>query len=1130
MEQHGFWTVTKEGYFYPVEQSERPNDWVLIKNQLGIMATEGTVEWQKDGFLLPHEHAVQLAEDLRALLELPDFFPFEISIQSKGSIGRPSFQYIYHFIRPDGQPFIGIRSIGSYVEFDDYKDGTYYMFNEDQYHLLELMDSANQESQKIIDQVKLNTFNTLQLAKVKEIAKKIHATMDRFIKQQKIVTADKLSVRLQKNSDGSYSVFPVILKKSGASYTRIPSDSLDDIFLQNVNIHKFIGHDHIKYVFTNEQAEGIKQIRDCQHISEKQAQKISECPKEIFDSDAFTFDLGVFGERVVSIGKYEVPYLPCSFSSGIDWLPPEGSSPAIGMEDLPSENIDKLKPLIKEHCSDIVRKIGEAQAEGKNHIVLESGEIIKLTPDFLVMVDQINEKLESPGVTTFSTEDGEQDEKVEDNGEAANDTDADVKKIDPSLIIKNNYFEMKYQIPPQEKWRNKNLQPYLGKGLRKGISPFSYQMDGMEQIALCWKYGFHGVLLADDMGLGKTMQAFGFLAALKKSMQGKELDSVLIVAPVSLLRNWETEYEKFMEPDLFESIVALYGNKLKEYRTRNVDGTFSVYKPQNIKFKDIAKIDFDHYQLRKNKIILTTYETLRDFQISFGEVSWSVMIIDEAQKIKNPGTRVSNAVRAMNCDFGLALTGTPVENTWNDLWTIMDFVQPGKLNTLKEFNKKYQKPLERAEDKSKVVIDLGTKLRKKLDPCFIRRLKEEVNLPLPPKNIQKFKDPMQDDQKKMYGDIVKSARKDDGTIGSMLTIIGQLRDISLCPNLSVYNEKAFNSIDPEHFFATSARLMRVKKILDDIEKKQEKVIIFVESRKLQLLLETFLERMYGVYVPAPINGTTEASERQKIVDRFNEEEGFQILILSPLAAGVGLNITGANHVIHLSRCWNPAKEDQATDRVYRIGQKKEVTVYIPMAYDPDFPEDASFDLNLDALLDHKRELGKSALYPTDITPQNWSAMFQKMTNSDGDKRNPFTQWTINDTDKITGSVFEVIVSNLYRNMGQYQVTKTKDSGDKGADVIARSVDGEAPNLLIQCKQTSVGKSCDGKGVQEVQASLSYYKKLFKCDFKGVVITNSAHFTNTAITLANANGVQLIGRNGLAKMLEEYPVKRNVGLV
>ena len=152
----------------------------------------------------------------------------------------------------------------------------------------------------------------------------------------------------------------------------------------------------------------------------------------------------------------------------------------------------------------------------------------------------------------------------------------------------------------------------------------------------------------------------------------------------------------------------------------------------------------------RNHLILTTYETLRELQLSFGRVAWSAMILDEAQKIKNPATRTSVAARAMNCDFGLALTGTPVENSWTDLWTIMDFVEPGKLESLKDFNNHYQHQLQNVENKGELLKELGDQLRKNLDPCFIRRLKEDVNLGLPAKEILRFKDPMPEEQRKLY--------------------------------------------------------------------------------------------------------------------------------------------------------------------------------------------------------------------------------------------------------------------------------------------------------------------------------------------------------------------------------------------
>ena len=238
----------------------------------------------------------------------------------------------------------------------------------------------------------------------------------------------------------------------------------------------------------------------------------------------------------------------------------------------------------------------------------------------------------------------------------------------------------------------------------------------------------------------------------------------------------------------------------------------------------------------------------------------------------------------------------------------------------------------------------------------------------------------------MYGEVVRAARPEnqpEENSMTMLQAIARLRDISLCPFLGREKTKNYPLGDPDLFFGSSARLMRTRKILDEVRAKGEKALIFVESRTLQLLLRTFLEKAYGVQVQPPINGTTQAVARQKMVDQFNGAPGFQVLLLSPEAAGVGLNITGANHVIHLSRCWNPAKEDQATDRAYRIGQKKAVTVYLPMAVDTDFPEEASFDLNLDALLQYKRDLSRSALYPTEASEENAMAILKRIEKAAG---------------------------------------------------------------------------------------------------------------------------------------------------
>lgn len=972
MTNYRFWTAQENGYFYPCVQTESTGDWPLIQGQLEILASEGKVEEKTDGFLLPHGQAVELDPEISGILELPECFPYGITLRSHGSLGSPSFRYDLEYRRPDGTPFYGIRVLGSYVELSR---ETCYRFSRDQFELVNLVEESNRESQQIKNRGELSQYNTLQLARIKERAEKIHATLDRFMERQKIVTADKLSVRLEKNPDGSFSVLPVLLRKDGDSYTRMEADSLEQGFRSNpYNTGKIYGPDKTQYVFTPEQEEGIRQMRRCQRLSPEAARQVAEHPREIFGSDAFDFDLGVYGDRVVSIGEFLAPDLPFSLSSGRNWLPPEGAGMKAADNREKSGDHYASLALDEKDYPELFLKVSDALDRGETRIVVGDQEV-ELTPGFLDYVDQLKAKA------------GEKQEKQNQEPEAAGE-----KKKEASFQIQENFLSQEYRSRKEAREKrlgSNRLGDYLGQGLKPGIRPMPHQQVGMEQLAACWEHGCHGVLLADDMGLGKTLQAFGFLAALKKAYGNSDMASVLIVAPVSLLQNWMEEYRKFVAEGLFDGIVPMYGSELKKHWARNPDGSRCYFRPPDPNLKEVSMLDFQDREQQidysRNHLILTTYETLRELQLSFGRVAWSVMILDEAQKIKNPATRTSVAARAMNCDFGLALTGTPVENSWTDLWTIMDFVEPGKLESLKDFNSHYQHQLQNVENKGELLKELGDQLRKNLDPCFIRRLKEDVNLGLPAKEILRFKDPMPEEQRKLYGEVVREAREGQGEKSiTMLQAIARLRDISLCPSLGAGgNVKKYTLGDPEHFFGSSARLMRTRKILDEVREKGEKALIFVESRKIQLLLRTFMEQIYKIQVQPPINGTTQAMARQKMVDQFNRAPGFQVLLLSPEAAGVGLNITGANHVIHLSRCWNPAKEDQATDRAYRIGQKKAVTVYLPMAVDTDFPEDASFDLNLDALLQYKRDLSRSALYPTEASEENAVAMLKRIEEAAG---------------------------------------------------------------------------------------------------------------------------------------------------
>lgn len=355
--------------------------------------------------------------------------------------------------------------------------------------------------------------------------------------------------------------------------------------------------------------------------------------------------------------------------------------------------------------------------------------------------------------------------------------------------------------------------------------------------------------------------------------------------------------------------------------------------------------------------MLTTYETLRDYDRDFGQVRFAALLFDEAQKIKTPGVRLTDAAKAMQAEFRVALTGTPVENRLADLWCIVDTVHPGCLGDLRSFSARY----EREADAEKLA-----RLRNSLDrekpgrpPLLLRRLKEDRLPELPPRDEIIRAALMQDAQLAENEALLQAARNSEKR-GGVLEALQRLRAICLHPGADM-------EAGDEAFMSASARLRMAIQALDEIAAKGERALVFLDDLDLQARLAGLLQRRYQLSSPPMvINGAVDGNSRQARVDRFQASAGgFDVMLLSPRAGGVGLTLTSANHVIHLSRWWNPAVEDQCTGRVLRIGQTRPVTIHIPTAVLPDGRR--SFDENLHALLERKRRLMREALLPPAAT-------------------------------------------------------------------------------------------------------------------------------------------------------------------
>jgi SNF2 family DNA or RNA helicase len=457
-----------------------------------------------------------------------------------------------------------------------------------------------------------------------------------------------------------------------------------------------------------------------------------------------------------------------------------------------------------------------------------------------------------------------------------------------------------------------------------------------------WAEGLPGVLLADDMGLGKSLQTLAFLAWLQHGMEtGIVLrEPMLIVAPTGLLANWQKEHDAHLAaPGLGECLPA-FGQGLRALRNGEINGRAAL---------DIAA-------LRRAAWVLTTYETLRDYDRDFGRIRFAVAVFDEAQKIKTPGIRLTDAAKGMDAGFRIALTGTPVENRLSDLWCIIDTANPGYLGDLKSFSRQY----EDQQDPDRLA-----RLRRSIDrkvggrtPIMLRRLRHErlPDLPALQEEIdQRVMPPL---QAGAYSAAIAQARA--GGRGEVLAALHRLRAVSLHPDPDTPN-------DDETFIAASARFRSAFSTLDQIEAKGERALLFVEDLSIQARLTGLIQRRYRLAAaPMVINGAVAGQSRQARVDRFQSAtNGFDVLILSPRAGGVGLTLTRANHVIHLSRWWNPAVEDQCNGRALRIGQTRTVTVHIPVATLSSHGR--SFDENLHALLERKRRLMHEALLPPEAT-------------------------------------------------------------------------------------------------------------------------------------------------------------------
>lgn len=457
------------------------------------------------------------------------------------------------------------------------------------------------------------------------------------------------------------------------------------------------------------------------------------------------------------------------------------------------------------------------------------------------------------------------------------------KNMPNTNIQKNEYYKnMISQIEDRQIDLSTKIPPKLNAELR------TYQKIGYKWLRTLEQYKMGGIL-ADDMGLGKTIQLLAVILSYVQKNKENVKPSI-IICPSSLALNWYNEIQKFT-PTLKALVIS------------------DDYLERKRKIEEIGK-----YQ-----VIITSYDSLkRDIDL-YENYCFKYVVADEAQYIKNNNTKNSKAIKTINAETKFALTGTPIENSLSELWSIFDFIMPGYLYKYKKFKELYETPIIKEQNE-----DVMNKLKKQIEPFVLRRTKGEVLTELPDKTVTILNNEMSEEQYNIYMSYMAQARKE---IMSQIDINGfeksQIKILSLLMRLRQIccHPKLFLG----EYEGESSKLNQCIEIIQDAVLGGHKILLFSSYTSMFEIIEEKLKNIGVKYLK--LTGQTKVGERIELVDKFNTDENIKVFLISLKAGGTGLNLTGADMVIHYDPCWNLSAENQATDRTYRIGQKRNVQVY-----------------------------------------------------------------------------------------------------------------------------------------------------------------------------------------------------------
>jgi SNF2 family DNA or RNA helicase len=898
--------------------------------------------------------------EIDAFAELFEPSPFTLEVKTIGALGFASNRYNINFYLDSNRVNPEIR--GCLLKFQE----KIYLLDRKSFELTAAANSFNESPPE--EKASGEAFR--QFAEIKNLAAASHAETDKFMENRRIVMPSQIGVELIEEEHDRISFAPKIEGISNANFQaavkRIGSAK---------EIYSFDGDagEKISVVLNDEQREVLTRMQNVRHLSGVEKTQTLRDPQSVFDGVMQSVNLDDFGPRVRGIGDFPFvvqPYIQKSVTGIFDDVVREhaGAAPKFNAG-LHCRYADGSEQVVQfkspAEINDFVLQVNEAFRSGKGQIEY-AGKSISIDKRFVESIKELSEKVQPK----------QKNDEVK------------PPVSGKYLLIYTNEEEIEFEQSAEESASNVPLE--IPSSLKREVSLKDHQKKGIQWLQHNFRLNRQGCLLADDMGLGKTLQLLVFLAWLieqnnvitgSADPQLPPWKPILIVAPVILIENetWIGDMQKFFSGDgaIFMPWLTLRGAELKKMKKQSGQET------------KLGESILDLDRLRQHRVILTNYETVINYQHSFAKMrdDWSVIITDEAQEYKTPNTKISHALKSLSPRFRVACTGTPVETRLFDVWNIFDFLQPGKLlGSAKNFCDRYEKPLEAVEETRAAIEELKEKLHFGQSSAYIlRRDKKELH-DLPKKTEHRIDCELSPAQREFHLNLLHRASL-GGQGNHPFSLVSDFLRVYQHPALAPH----YNPRLPAQAIEECDKLRVLIETLKSIKLKGEKALIFTRSLDMQQILVSVLNYRFGISVNI-INGSTKRSNsntsktltsadktRRGIIERFQNSEGFNVLILSPEVAGMGLTLTEANHVFHYGRWWNPAKEAQATDRVYRIGQEKDVHIYYLIAKDKQRKLE-TFDEKLDLLLRRRLALASDFLAPIpsedDLTSEFLADLFK----------------------------------------------------------------------------------------------------------------------------------------------------------